>query len=168
MRFFVLKGSHLDSLFFIFYKKCGFLEVDYYNYLLVSNKNKINWRMGKLLKSFCTIFVCSLGIGVSYAISLISPTIGSVLFGGCCILDLVIILRMLCGCRTCLFELASVFGPSIVLICYFFSMWQYCDIWLKSCFFVLGCSSLIAILGLPVWWAVFLFERIKKLYLGKV
>ena len=134
---------------------------------MVLNKNKINWRMGKLLKSFFVIFVCSLGIGVSYAISLITPTMGSVLFGGCCILDLVIILRMLCGCRTCIFGLSTLFVPFGFVVLISFSMWQYYGIWVKSCLLAWECSLSIAVLGVPVWGIIFLFERVKSSFVVK-
>jgi hypothetical protein len=124
--------------------------------------------MGSVLKSFLIIFFVSLGIGVSYVIALTSPILGSVMFGLFCIFDVVVILEMLCSSRTCIFGLSTLFVPLFFVVLISFSMWQYYGIWVKSCLLAWECSLSIAVLGLLVWGIVFLFEKIKKLYLGKV
>ena len=123
--------------------------------------------MGSLLKSFLVISVVSFGIGVSYVISLTFPILGSVMFGLCCIFDVVVILEMLCSSRMCLFGLFTLFFPLFFVILISFSMWQYYGVWVKSCLLAWECSLFIAVMGLPIWGIVLLFERVKSSFVVK-
>lgn len=118
--------------------------------------------MENVLKNFLIIFFVSLGMGLTYVIRLRFPAMGSLFFGFCIIIDLMVIMKVLCSCRTQLYGLFSTFTSSFLLIAISFSLWQFSGMWVKSCFFALGFSFFIASLALPFWGFIIFCEKIFK------
>ena len=115
-------------------------------------------------KGFLSIVIASVGVGVSASLGL--PYFVKVfLVSVFTVFDMVCILKMLSNVRNRLWELFYLYLPPFAFFLWRYQDWLYCGIGIKMCILSLECSFLAVLIGIFVWWFVFLYEKIKKLYL---
>lgn len=119
--------------------------------------------MGNVIKSFLVILLASFGIGMSVKTSIGFPILGAMSFIAFCVFDFKTIFRMLCGSRSYLFGMSCLFVPMLVFL-WVVLPWEFYDVGAQSCVFAAIGSFLVVVVSIPIWGAVFLCERIKKLY----